>query len=510
MAYNIYQSDGTPYSVAAGGIDSTFYNPSGGGGIGGPANGQGIQLIGQNTVGYGAAIAQTFLQLTENFCSSVAPSDATVLQGQLYFDQASSSAGTLWVRVAQRGVTTGVFPGATWQQVATSNSSGNVTATTFTANQFISTVSTGTPPFSVTSTTEVPNLNAQYSANLDGGVADQIPYQTGPGSTAFIPAPGTANTFLEWNGTSFTWNAAPAASSANNITGGLTNQIVVQTGVGVTGFITAPSIANTFLEWNGSVFTWGTFGGVAVTSFNTRTGAVTLNSSDVTTALGFTPPSVSGTGAIGTWPISITGNAATAGSATTATSATSATTSTNLSGGGAGQIPWQSASNTTSFVAAGTSGYYLQSNGTSSPSWVNLGSVQPSTQSQWGFYSTPSITSSGEVGYTAAQIGATGGSFNNSTGLFTVTNGGSYFVSGNVSVNNTASNVGNAELIIRINGVNTGYHSYWSVGTGFQGGNITVSGVVNLAAGQNVGMYVALSSANVISGQGFFTGYRIS
>lgn len=66
-----------------------------------------------------------------------------------------------------------------------------------------------------------------------------------------------------------------------------------------------------------------------VTSFNTRTGAVTLNSSDVTTALGYTPynasgatvvttsnissyaPTVSGTGAYGTWGISISGNAAT-------------------------------------------------------------------------------------------------------------------------------------------------------------------------------------------------------
>lgn len=46
-----------------------------------------------------------------------------------------------------------------------------------------------------------------------------------------------------------------------------------------------------------------------VSSFNTRTGAITLNSTDVTGALGFTPPSVSGTGATGTWGINITGTA---------------------------------------------------------------------------------------------------------------------------------------------------------------------------------------------------------
>jgi hypothetical protein len=81
-----------------------------------------------------------------------------------------------------------------------------------------------------------------------------------------------------------------------------------------------------------------------VTSFNTRSGAVTLTSGDVTTALGYTPynasgatvvtssnistyaPTVNGTGAVGTWGISISGNAATA---TTATTATNATTVTN-------------------------------------------------------------------------------------------------------------------------------------------------------------------------------------
>lgn len=58
-----------------------------------------------------------------------------------------------------------------------------------------------------------------------------------------------------------------------------------------------------------------------VTSFNTRTGAITLTSGDVTGALGYTPVQPNGTGASGTWGISISGNAATATSATTAGSA---------------------------------------------------------------------------------------------------------------------------------------------------------------------------------------------
>jgi microcystin-dependent protein len=41
-----------------------------------------------------------------------------------------------------------------------------------------------------------------------------------------------------------------------------------------------------------------------------------------------------------------------------------------LAGGGAGQIPYNTGSGATSFLAAGTSGQLLQSNGTSAPSWV--------------------------------------------------------------------------------------------------------------------------------------------
>lgn len=54
------------------------------------------------------------------------------------------------------------------------------------------------------------------------------------------------------------------------------------------------------------------FPAVPVTSVFGRTGAVTLTSGDVTGALGYSPPQPGGTGASGTWPISVTGNAATA------------------------------------------------------------------------------------------------------------------------------------------------------------------------------------------------------
>jgi hypothetical protein len=47
-------------------------------------------------------------------------------------------------------------------------------------------------------------------------------------------------------------------------------------------------------------------------------------------------------------------------------------TATNLAGGVAGAMPYQTAPSTTGFTAAGTAGQYLQSNGTSAPTWTTL------------------------------------------------------------------------------------------------------------------------------------------
>ena len=99
MAYTIHKSDGTAVSVVDNAIDDSYYNISGGT----VGTGQGFQLIGRNTINYGAATAQNFLQMTENFASATGtfPSDATALQGQLWFNKLSTTTGNLYVRVAE-------------------------------------------------------------------------------------------------------------------------------------------------------------------------------------------------------------------------------------------------------------------------------------------------------------------------------------------------------------------------------------------------------------------------
>ena len=56
----------------------------------------------------------------------------------------------------------------------------------------------------------------------------------------------------------------------------------------------------------------------------------------------------------------------------TALPSTPSLTTTNLAGGVASQIPYQSSANTTAFIANGTSGQYLKSNGTSAPAFADI------------------------------------------------------------------------------------------------------------------------------------------
>lgn len=203
----------------------------------------------------------------------------------------------------------------------------NIGATnTFTANQTINNLTVG-----LVTGSSYPGILSTTAVGVLGNSTSYVAVFTGGGFTSLIPA---ADDTINLGASGFTWKTIY-----------LKNQFIWN------GYsITAPTGNTTlFLRNDG---TWVAPASAGVTQFNTRTGIVTLNSSDVTTALGFTP--VASGGALGTpssgnlanctFPTlnqNTTGNAATAtfatsaGSASTATSAataTSASTAANLSG----------------------------------------------------------------------------------------------------------------------------------------------------------------------------------
>jgi hypothetical protein len=51
------------------------------------------------------------------------------------------------------------------------------------------------------------------TGNIPGGVANEVVYQTGVGATSFITAPTATNQALIWNGSAFVWEITPSATS---------------------------------------------------------------------------------------------------------------------------------------------------------------------------------------------------------------------------------------------------------------------------------------------------------
>lgn len=86
--------------------------------------------------------------------------------------------------------------------------------------------------------------------------------------------------------------------------------------------------------------------------------------------------------------------------------ATTATTATNLAGGAASQIPYQTGSGATTFLANGTSGQVLTSNGASAPSWgsnaITLGSTTVTLGGTAG--SIAGLTSLSSTGVTVTSL----------------------------------------------------------------------------------------------------------
>lgn len=120
MSYTIYHADGSPVVVPDNAVDTTFYNDT----AHAPGIGIGTQLVGRNAINYGAPVAQNFLQITENFASSVQfrPKNPYVLQGQLWFKKSSenpSADGALYVRIS--GPSTAAESDSNWKRVLVSN-----------------------------------------------------------------------------------------------------------------------------------------------------------------------------------------------------------------------------------------------------------------------------------------------------------------------------------------------------------------------------------------------------
>ena len=178
----------------------------------------------------------------------------------------------------------------------------------------------------ISGVTSITMTDANYTLTAYNGVSDQSRQAViiASGTNAAIRdivAPLVTKTYLIKNNTSggFDIRVRAATGASVSIPNGVTS-IVYCDGTNFNLGIAQTSVAAGTGVSISVVGATTTVNNTGVLSFNTRTGAVTLTSADVTTALGYTPPTPTGTGASGTWGINVTG------------SANSANTASNLNG----------------------------------------------------------------------------------------------------------------------------------------------------------------------------------
>lgn len=118
-----------------------------------------------------------------------------------------------------------------------------------TAPSFVSNVATGTAPFTVTSTTQVANLNAATSGrtvNIGAGAAGSLPYQSAANTTTFLARTATNNSTLLFNSsTNAPYWIQPTVSNtyyAATTSAQLAGVISDETGSGNLVFSTSPTL----------------------------------------------------------------------------------------------------------------------------------------------------------------------------------------------------------------------------------------------------------------------------
>lgn len=420
-------------------LNATYYA---GTGLSLSSNTFSITNTGVTAASYGSAsqsltaIVNAQGQLTSLAAQSIAISNTQV-----------SGLGTMSIQNANSvSITGGSITGTT-----ISGSTGSFT--TLSASGVItSTVATGTAPFTVSSTTAVSNLSIggnAATATTASSVTNALTFNNlGAGDSSGTTFNGSAARTLSYNSI-----GAPSITGTNatgtwgiSVTG---NAGTVTNGVVTTGFYANPS-------WITSIL--GSIVSGAVTSATTATNLA----GGTTGAIAYQ----SGVGASTFLTLGTTNYVLTAGASApqyvaqstlsvgSATSATSATTTTNLAGGIASQIPYQTAAGTTAFIANGTNGYVLTSNGTSVPSWqTNAASVSVTDDTTTASTRYPLFANQTSGSITTQFTSSTKLQFVPSTGTLTATvhAGGALLTSGNIDnvvIGNTTAVSGKFSTVI--------------------------------------------------------------
>jgi hypothetical protein len=353
----------------------------------------------------------------------------------------ASSVGTFTVNAQGQltsAATTAIAIGAS--QITSGTIASSLISGSYTGITGVGTLTAGTWNASLIN----PTYGGTGASNLTG-------YLYGNGASAATASTTIPNTAISGLGTMSTQNANNVSITGGSISGtpisgstvgGTTITASTQfsgPGTGLTGTATSLNIGGNAATVTNGVYTTGSYSNPAwITSIlgSIVSGAV-ASATSATNVAGGTTGALhyqTGVGATGFLSLGTTNYVLTAGASApqyvaqstlsvgSASTATSATTATNLAGGIASQIPYQTGAGATSFVANGTTGQVLTSNGTSAPTWTTptaYATVTDDTTTNATRYPLFANQTSGNL--TTEYTSSTKLQYNPSTGLLTST-----------------------------------------------------------------------------------------
>jgi hypothetical protein len=108
---------------------------------------------------------------------------------------------------------------------------------------------------------------ATSASNLSGGTAGAVVYQSAPNTTAFLTAGSSGQVLTLTSAQIPAWTTPGAVTSVANLSGGAANKIPYQSAASTTTFVDAPTVSS-YLKYTGSAFAWAN----PVTSVSAGTG----------------------------------------------------------------------------------------------------------------------------------------------------------------------------------------------------------------------------------------------
>jgi hypothetical protein len=288
----------------------------------------------------------------------------------------------------------GGFGSPTWDDVS-NLTAGNATTATHLANG-----DAGKVPY---------QTGAGRTSFTGVGSTGSVFVGTGPNSPIWL---STGSLYV---GNAVNAETAAIATSANNLKGGVAGNIPIQSGAGITTFIGTGTVGYVLQQTSLTTASWvatsALTSGVSNTATNLAGGSpgVVPYQSEVGKTL-FTSVGSTGTVFVGAGPNSpiwLSTGSLYVGNAVNAIKASTSTYADNLAGGTAGRIPYQSSTSTTAFTAVGNSGQLLLSGGTGSPTWSDVSGLST------GNATTATHLANGDAGKVPYQTAAGRTSFTN-------------------------------------------------------------------------------------------------